>query len=77
VSSNIKDLGKVTDSKIRDMVLLARICLQQGRLDDAIRLSSRALAFRQNLLGSRLKVCDSLYQAANLLEVRGDLSSSI
>jgi hypothetical protein len=59
------------------MVLLARIRQQQGRLDDAIRLSSKALAFRQKLLGSRLKVCDSLYQVAGLLQVRGDLSSSM
>ena len=67
----------MADSNNRDMVLLARIRLQQGRLDDAIRLSSRALAFRQKLLGSRLKVCDSLYQVANMLEIRGDLSSSM
>jgi hypothetical protein len=59
------------------MVLLARIRLQQGRLDDALRLSSKALGFRQKLLGSRFKVCDSLYQVASVLEIRGDLSSSM
>jgi hypothetical protein len=77
VSLNSKSLRKIADGNNRDMVLLARIRLQQGRLDDAIRLSSKALAFRQKLLGSRLKVCDSLYQVATLLEIRGDLSSSM
>ncbi|KAI9846534.1 MAG: hypothetical protein M1837_003955 [Sclerophora amabilis] len=60
-----------------DMVLLSRIRQQQGRLDEALRLSSKALAFRQKLLGNRMKTCDSLYQVANLLQIRGDLSSSI
>jgi hypothetical protein len=67
----------VADRQNRDMVLLARIRLQQGRVDDAIRLSSKALEFRQKLLGSRLKVCDSLYQVSSILELRGDLSSSM
>jgi len=38
-----------------DMVLLSRIRVQQGRLDEALRLASKALAFRQRLLGNRLK----------------------
>ena len=62
---------------VRDMVLLSRIRQQQGKLDDALRLSSKALAFRQQLLGSRLKTCDSLYQVASLLQLRGDLSSAM
>ncbi|KAK6527448.1 hypothetical protein TWF694_004437 [Orbilia ellipsospora] len=57
-----------------DMVLLAKIRIKQGRLDDAIRLSSKALDFRQSMLGSGLKTCDSLYQVASLLHIRGDLN---
>ena len=56
------------------MVLLARIRQKQGRLDEALRLSSKALAFRRSLLGNRLKTCDSLYQVAILLQSRGDLT---
>ncbi|KAK5169943.1 hypothetical protein LTR16_011869 [Cryomyces antarcticus] len=56
-----------------DMMLLARIRQSQGRLDDVLRLSSKALAFRQKLLGNRLKTCDSLYQVANLLQVSGNM----
>lgn len=59
------------------MVLLSRIRQQQGKLNDALRLSSKALAFRQQLLGSRLKTCDSFYQVASLLQLRGDLSSAM
>lgn len=61
----------------RDMVLLSRIRKQQGKLDDALRLSSKALAFRRQLLGGGLKTCDSLYQVASLLQLRGDLSSAM
>ncbi|KAI9708927.1 MAG: hypothetical protein M1820_003621 [Bogoriella megaspora] len=50
-----------------DMVLLSRIRLRQGRFDDAMRLASKALTFRQKLLGNRLKTCDSLYDVASLL----------
>ena len=59
------------------MVLLSRIRLSQNRLDDAIRLSSKALTFRQSLLGNRLKTCDSLYQVASLLQRRGNIASAI
>ncbi|MCJ1404908.1 hypothetical protein MMC11_008134 [Xylographa trunciseda] len=59
-----------------DMVLLARIRLQQNRLDDAIRLSSKALTFRQSMLGNRLKTCDSLYLVADLLQRRGNMASA-
>ncbi|KAF9771704.1 hypothetical protein IL306_010649 [Fusarium sp. DS 682] len=41
-----------------DMVLLSRIRLAQGRPTDALRLASKALAFRRKLLGNRLKTCD-------------------
>ncbi|KAL2351517.1 hypothetical protein BJ546DRAFT_1029279 [Cryomyces antarcticus] len=60
-----------------DMMLLARIRQSQGRLDDVLRLSSKALAFRQKLLGNRLKTCDSLYQVANLLQVSGNMELAI
>lgn len=50
-----------------DMVLLSRTRLAQGRADDALRLASKALTFRQELLGNRLKSCDSLYDVASLL----------
>lgn len=60
-----------------DMVLLSRIRLQQGRLDDAMRLSSKALAFRQRLLGNRMKTCDSLYDVASLLNLQGNVASAM
>ncbi|CAJ2507276.1 Uu.00g084620.m01.CDS01 [Anthostomella pinea] len=50
-----------------DMVLLSRIQLQQGRADDAMRLASKALAFRQKVLGKRLRTHDSLYDVACIL----------
>ncbi|KAI0391424.1 hypothetical protein F5Y17DRAFT_406788 [Xylariaceae sp. FL0594] len=53
-----------------DMVLLSRIRLRQGRVDDALRLASKALAFRQTLLGNRLKTCDSLYDVASILHLQ-------
>lgn len=60
-----------------DMVLLSRIRLHQGRLDDAMRLASKALAFRQNMLGNRLKTCDSFYDVASLLHKQGNTSSAV
>ncbi|PWY82922.1 TPR-like protein [Aspergillus heteromorphus CBS 117.55] len=54
-----------------DMVLLSRIRMAQGRQDEALNLVSKALAFRRQCLGERLKVCDSLYQVADILE-KGD-----
>ena len=59
------------------MVLLSRIRRAQGRLDDAIRLSSKALTFRQSLLGNRLKTCDSMCLTAKLLQERGDIASAM
>lgn len=53
------------------MVLLSRIKLEQGSLDESLRFASKALTFRKECLGERLKVCDSLYQVAVLLH-RGD-----
>ena len=60
-----------------DMVLLSRIRIQQGRLDEALRLASKALAFRQRLLGNRLKTCDSLYDVASLLHIHGNTASAM
>ncbi|PVH92526.1 TPR-like protein [Periconia macrospinosa] len=60
-----------------DMVLLSRIRVQQGRLDEALRLASKALVFRQRLLGNRLKTCDSLYDVASLLHKHGNAASAI
>ncbi|KAL9615519.1 MAG: hypothetical protein Q9167_000032 [Letrouitia subvulpina] len=60
-----------------DMVLLARIRQRQGHDYEALRLATKALGFRQKLLGDRLKTCDSLYQVAELLRKRGDFAFSI
>lgn len=59
------------------MLLLARIRKQQGRLEEALRLASKALGFRQNVLGNRLKVCDSLYYVADLLHLRGNSATAM
>lgn len=59
-----------------DMVLLSRIRMKQGKPDDALRLASKALAFRQRILGNRLKTCDSLYDVASLLFERGNEASA-
>ena len=60
-----------------DMVLLSRIRAKQGRLDDAIRLSSKALAFRQSMLGNRLKTCDALYLIASQLQQRDNIATAV
>ncbi|KAL8736413.1 MAG: hypothetical protein Q9166_000205 [cf. Caloplaca sp. 2 TL-2023] len=59
------------------MVLLARIRERQGRFEEATSLASKALSFRQKLLGNRLKTCDSLYQVAGILNMRGNVASAI
>lgn len=60
-----------------DMVLLSRIRTKQGKSDDALRLASKALTFRQRILGNRLKTCDSLYDVASLLYERGNEASAM
>ncbi|KAH7304982.1 P-loop containing nucleoside triphosphate hydrolase protein [Stachybotrys elegans] len=60
-----------------DMVLLSRIRLRQGRIDDALRLASKALTFRQTLLGNRLKTCDSLFDVASILQLQNHQASAI
>ncbi|ELR03921.1 hypothetical protein GMDG_06452 [Pseudogymnoascus destructans 20631-21] len=62
---------------VGNMVLLSRIRLAQGSLDDAMRLASKALTFRQKLHGNRLKTCDSLYDVADMLVRQGCVSSAI
>ncbi|RYP46257.1 hypothetical protein DL768_007524 [Monosporascus sp. mg162] len=60
-----------------DMVLLSRIRLAQGRSTEALRLASKALAFRRKMLGNRLKTCDSQYDVASMLLKEGHVSSVI
>ncbi|KAI9878907.1 MAG: hypothetical protein M1830_010155 [Pleopsidium flavum] len=60
-----------------DMVLLGRIRAHQGRLDDALRLRSKALTFRQQMLGNRLKTCDFVYHVADLLQKRENSPSAM
>lgn len=54
-----------------DMVLLSRIRLSQGLYDEALKLASKALSFRKDRLGNGLKVCDSLYEVADILHRGG------
>lgn len=60
-----------------DMVLLSRIRRAQGRQTEALRLASKALAFRRKLLGNRLKTCDSQYDVASMLLDDGHTSSAL
>jgi tetratricopeptide (TPR) repeat protein len=55
-----------------DMILISRIRLRQGRYNDALNYASKALAFRRECLGERLKVCDSLYEVADILNKGGN-----
>lgn len=60
-----------------DMVLLSRIRLQQGTIDDALRLATAALKFRQERLGKRLKTCDSMYDVARILHMQGGAAEAM
>lgn len=62
---------------IGNMVLLSRIRLAQGSLDEAMRLASKALTFRQKQHGNRLKTCDSLDDVADVLFRQGRVSSTM
>lgn len=55
-----------------DMVLLSRIRRAQARPEDALRLASKALSYRKQLLGNGFAVCDSLYDVASLLDESGN-----
>ncbi|KAJ5092021.1 hypothetical protein NUU61_006891 [Penicillium alfredii] len=48
------------------------IRLVQGRFEEALQFASKALGFRRQCLGERIKVCDSLYQVAVLLDRGGE-----
>lgn len=62
---------------VGNMVLLSRIRLAQGSLDDTMRLASKALTFRQKLHGNRLKTRDSLHDVADMLVRQGRVSSAM
>ena len=59
-----------------DMVLLSRIRRAQGRQSEALRLASKALAFRRQILSPRLKTCDSLCDVADMLREQGQLAAA-
>lgn len=59
-----------------DMVLLSRIRAKQARLYDAVRLSSKALGFRQAILCNRLRTCDAMYLVAKLLLEQGNVATA-
>ncbi|KAL2127515.1 hypothetical protein VTI74DRAFT_10614 [Chaetomium olivicolor] len=60
-----------------DMVLLSRIRLAQGRPAEALRLASKALPFRRQLLGNMLKTCDSQHEVACMLHNDGHVNSAL
>ena len=59
------------------MILLSRIRRNQGQLEIALRLASKALTFRQKTHGNRLKTCDSLQLVADLLTDSGDTDAAM
>lgn len=62
---------------VGDMVLLSRIRRAQGRMDEALRLASKALAWRQKVHGDRFKTCDSMYDVACLLHEQGQTATAL
>lgn len=62
---------------VGDMVLLSRIRRAQGRKDEALRLASKALAWRQKVHGDRFKTCDSMYDVACLLHEQGQTATAL
>lgn len=59
------------------MILLGRIRAQQGRVDEAVRLISKALAFRQRTHGNHLKTCDTMQILAQVLQLKPDYRSAM
>lgn len=59
------------------MILLSRIRQAQGKLDDAVRMASKALTFRQHTHGESPKTCDSQQLVASMLQSRGDHRSAM
>lgn len=62
---------------VGDMVLLSRVRRAQGRKDEALRLASKALAWRQSVHGDRFKTCDSMYDVACLLHEHGQTATAL
>ena len=60
-----------------DMVLLSRIRRAQGRAEDAMRLATKALAFRRRLLGNHLTTCDAQYNVASILQHHGNIGPAV
>ncbi|MCJ1243916.1 hypothetical protein MMC30_001113 [Trapelia coarctata] len=59
-----------------DMIILSRIRLQQGRIDEALRLAARALLFRQRVLGNTPKTCDVMCLVADLLHKQEKIATA-
>ena len=62
---------------VGDMVLLSRIRWAQGRREEALRLASKALNWRQKVHGDRFKTCDSMYDVACLLHEQGQTATAL
>lgn len=62
---------------VGDLVLLARIRRAQGRTDEAMRMASKALTWRQKVHGDRFKTCDSMYDVACFLEDEGQIATAL
>lgn len=60
-----------------DMVLLSRIRRSQDRAEDAMRIATKAVAFRRRLLGNRLTTCDAQYHAADILQFHGNIGPAL
>ncbi|KAK5630391.1 hypothetical protein RRF57_006106 [Xylaria bambusicola] len=69
LSSLLLRMGRPDEAEevLGGYVLLSRIRRAQNRKTDALRLATKALAFRRKLLGNRLKTCDSQYDVATML----------
>lgn len=59
-----------------NLILLSRIRRQQGRLDDALHLASKALSFRQSILGNTPKTCDAMCLIADLLHRKDKIATA-
>ncbi|KAH9909742.1 P-loop containing nucleoside triphosphate hydrolase protein [Xylariomycetidae sp. FL2044] len=70
-------LGTYKNLWTSDIVLLSRIQLAKGKVDDAGRLADVALEWRRNFYGNRLKTCDSLYDVACIAYQQGYRATAI
>ena len=55
-----------------EIVSLTPIRLRQGRLDEAVRLATKVLGFRQKLLGNRLEIRGLLNDIASFVHLQSD-----